>query len=191
MKLKLNIIIATTRPGRSGPAVADWVYDAAVADSRFDVELVDLADFALPLLDEPAHPAMRKYENEPTKRWSSSVDAADAFLFVSPEYDYFVPGSLVNAIQCLFHEWTYKPAAIVCYGGVSGGLRGAQELRQLLGNLNVMAINQPVPVPFYSQYQGDDGVFSPSEQIASGLGTLMTELHKWSVALKPMRQPAG
>ncbi len=191
MSLKLKVIIGSTRPGRGGPAVATWVYEFAKANGNFDVELVDLADFALPILDEPAHPAMRKYEHEHTKRWSESVASADAFLFVSPEYDYFVPASLVNAIQYLFHEWTYKPAAIVSYGGVSGGLRGSQELRQLLGNKNVMAINQPVPVPFYSQNIGDDGVFQPNEATSAGTTTLLKELHKWAVALKPMRQPAA
>lgn len=187
MPLKLNVIIATTRPGRAGPAVADWVYRFAREAGHFDVELVDLADFALPLLDEPAHPALMQYAQAHTRRWSESVAAADAFLFVAPEYDYFVPASLVNAIQLLFHEWTYKPAAIVSYGGVSGGLRGSQELRQLLGNLNVMALNQPVPIPFFTQFIGDDGVFAPSELTIAGLETLHTELHKWAVALKPMR----
>jgi NAD(P)H-dependent FMN reductase len=190
MALKLNVIIGSTRPGRNGPTVAKWVEQFAKEHGQFDVELVDLADFALPLLDEPAHPAMRKYEHEHTKRWSESVASADAFLFVAPEYDYFVSAALVNAIQCLFHEWTYKPAAIVSYGGVSGGLRGSQELRQLLGNVNVVAINQPVPVPFYTQFINDEGIFTPNEAVTSGTTTLLGELHKWAVALKPMRQPA-
>ncbi|MBR0664909.1 NAD(P)H-dependent oxidoreductase [Roseomonas hellenica] len=191
MALKLNIIIASTRPGRGGPTVAEWVHRYAKENSSFDVDLIDLVDFELPLLDEPAHPAARKYEHEHTKRWSESVGSADAFLFVTPEYDYFVPASLVNAIQCLFHEWSYKPAAIVSYGGVSGGLRGSQELRQLLGNLNVVAINQPVPVPFYSQFIGDDGVFGPNDAISSGTNTLLGELHKWALALRPMRTPVA
>jgi NAD(P)H-dependent FMN reductase len=190
LALKLNVIIASTRPGRGGPAVAEWVYGFAKENSAFDVELVDLADFALPLLDEPAHPATRKYEHDHTKRWSESVASADAFLFVTPEYDYFVPASLVNAIQCLFHEWTYKAAAIVSYGGVSGGLRGSQELRQLLGNVNVMAINQPVPIPFYSQFIDDTGTFKPNDAMISGTTTLLSELNKWAFALKPMRVTA-
>lgn len=188
MTLKLNVIIGSTRPGRGGPSVANWVFETAKSDGNFDVELVDLADFGLPILDEPAHPAMQKYEHEHTKRWSASVASADAFLFVTPEYDYFVPASLVNAIQYLFHEWKYKPAAIVSYGGVSGGLRSSQELRQLLGNKNVMAINQPVPVPFYNKQIGDDGLFVPNEAIETGTTTLLSELHKWAVALKTMRE---
>jgi NAD(P)H-dependent FMN reductase len=188
LALKLNVIIGSTRPGRGGPPIARWVSEFAMKNSDFDVELVDLADFGLPLLDEPAHPAMRKYEHSHTKRWSESVASADAFLFVTPEYDYFVPASLVNAIQCLFHEWTYKAAAIVSYGGVSGGLRGSQELRQLLGNVNVMAINQPVPVAFYQQYIDDTDVFKPNEATIKGTATLLGELGKWAGALKPLRQ---
>lgn len=189
MALKLNIIIGSTRPGRVGPTVARWVHEAALEGGQFDVELVDLADFDLPLLDEAAHPAMQKYEHEHTKRWSRSVASADAFLFVTPEYDYFAPAALVNAIQCLSREWTYKPAAVVSYGGVSGGLRSAQVLRSLLANLNMVAINQPVPVPFVRNHIGEDGVFRPEPAMTDGAGKLLAELHKWAVALKPMREP--
>ncbi|MDP3896592.1 MAG: NAD(P)H-dependent oxidoreductase, partial [Mesorhizobium sp.] len=86
MALKLNIIIGSTRPGRAGPTVAQWLRETAVEHGRFAVDLVDLADFNLPLLDEPKHPALRQYANAPTKRWSASVDSADAFVFVTPEY---------------------------------------------------------------------------------------------------------
>lgn len=187
MQLKLSIIIGSTRPGRAGPAIATWAYTAVKKMGKFDVRLVDLADFSLPMLDEPAHPALKQYEHAHTKRWSECIELADAFLFVAPEYDYFVPASLVNAIQVLFHEWKYKPAAIVSYGGVSAGLRGAQELRQLLGNLNVMALSQSVPLPFFPKFITEDGVFTPSDLTLSGMETMHTELHKWAAALKPMR----
>jgi NAD(P)H-dependent FMN reductase len=187
-KPKLNIIIASTRPGRSGPAVAAWAHELVQQHGRFEAELVDLAEFDLPLLDEGFHPIMRRYEHEHTRRWSQSVGSADAFLFITPEYDYFPPAALVNAIQYLFHEWTYKPAAIVSYGGVSGGLRSAQVLRSLLGNLNAVAINQPVPAPFVQQYIGEDGVFRPESILNEGLEALLTELHKWAVALEPLRE---
>lgn len=188
-KLTLNVIIGSTRPGRVGPSVAEWVYDLVVKKGVFDARLIDLAEFELPLLDEGFHPSMSRYEHEHTKRWSQSVASADAFLFVTPEYDYFAPAALVNAIQYLFHEWTYKPAGIVSYGGVSGGLRSAQVLRSLLGNLNAVAINQPVPVPFVRRFVGEDGVFRPEPIIEAGTEAMLTELHKWAVALRPMREP--
>lgn len=183
MTLKLNIIIGSTRPGRAGPVIAQWLREVAAEHGKFAVELVDLADYDLPLLDEAAHPATRQYANEPTKRWSASVASADAFLFVTPEYDYFAPAALVNAVQVLLHEWLYKPAGVLSYGGASGGLRSAQVLRQLL---NVHALPQVVPVHSFSQFI-DDGVFRPSGQIQEGVCGLLDELHKWARALRRLR----
>jgi NAD(P)H-dependent FMN reductase len=186
LKLKLNIIIGSTRPGRVGPFIAKWLKEAADKHGKFAVELVDLADFELPLLDEAAHPARRQYANEPTKRWSASVASADAFLFITPEYDYFAPAALVNAIQVLLHEWIYKPAGVLSYGGVSGGLRSAQILRQLLSNVNVHAVPQTVPVHSFQQFL-DNGVFRPPEQIEGGVNGMLDELHKWARALSSLR----
>lgn len=187
MPLKLHIVIGSTRPGRVGPSVARWLKEAASRHGQFAVELVDLAEFKLPLLDEAALPAMRRYANEPTKRWSASVASADAFVFVTPEYDYFPPAGIVNAIQVLLHEWVYKPAGVVSYGGVSGGLRAAQVLRQLLGNVNVHALPQVVPVPFVTQFVDKEGVFRPNELIQDGAKVMLDELHKWASALKTLR----
>lgn len=187
MPLKLNIIIGSTRPGRAGPTVAHWVNEGALEHGLFDVELVDLAGFGLPLLDEAAHPMARQYANEPTRRWSASVASADAFLFVTPEYDYFAPAALVNAVQALMLEWFYKPAGVVSYGGISGGLRSAQVLRQLLSNVNMHAHPQVVPVPNFAQFIGEDGVFRPNQPMKDGLHGLLDELHKWAVALKTLR----
>lgn len=186
-KLKLNIIIGSTRPGRIGPTVGKWVEEAARAHGAFDVQLVDLADFKLPLLDEATHPVMQQYQHAHTKRWSESVASADAFIFVTPEYDYFPPASLVNAIQTLAKEWHYKTAGVVSYGGISGGLRASQELRGLLGNVNVHALPQAVPVPSFPQHISEEGVFQPNEAMTSGLSGLLTELNKWSGALKVLR----
>lgn len=187
MALQLNVIVGSTRPGRAGPKIAQWVKDVASEHGYFDVSLVDLAAFELPLLDEAAHPRFGQYENEPTKRWSASVAAADAFVFVTPEYDYFAPAALVNAVQVLAREWGYKPAGVVSYGGVSGGLRSAQSLRQLLGNVNVHALPQGVAVPFFSQHIGEDGLFRPGQQAVDGAKQMLDELHKWAGALAVLR----
>ncbi|MCJ8159153.1 NADPH-dependent FMN reductase [Sphingomonas sp. LaA6.9] len=191
MALKLNIIIGSTRPGRVGPVVASWIKEAAIEHGKFDVELVDLAAFNLPLLDEASHPKAQQYANEPTKRWSASVASADAFLFVTPEYDYFAPAALVNAVQALMPEWFYKPAGVVSYGGISGGLRSAQVLRQLLSNVNVHALPQVIPLPNFPHFIGQDGVFRPNQLMKDGLNDLMDELHKWAGALKTLRPDAA
>ena len=186
---RLNVICGTTRPGRAGIAVARWAADQARTHGGFDVEFVDLDDFDLPLLDEPNHPRLRRYQHDHTQRWSASVDAADAYLFVTPEYDYFPSAALINAVQCLSAEWAYKAAAVVSYGGISGGLRAAQEFMQLLGNVNVMAIVQTVPIAFFSKFIDDGGVFQPDKPIADGLALALSELAKWTNALKPLRTP--
>jgi NAD(P)H-dependent FMN reductase len=182
----LKIIIGSTRPGRIGPIVAEWVKLAAETHGQFRVELVDLASFNLPLLDEPAHPAMQQYEHDHTKAWAQAIAEADGYIFVTPEYDYFPPASLVNAIQSLFVEWNYKAAGIVSYGGVSGGLRSCQVLRSLLSCVNIHGIYHVVPVPFVSQAIVD-GRFVPTGQMADGLNVMLGEMLKWTTALKPIR----
>jgi NAD(P)H-dependent FMN reductase len=190
MTLKLKIIIGSTRPGRAVPPVAQWADDYARQHGGFDVELVDLHELALPLLDEAAHPRFKKYENAHTKRWAAIVDEADAFVFVTPEYDYFPPATLVNAVQYLFSEWAEKPAGIVSYGGVSAGLRATQQLRLLLSNMSVMPLAQSVPLPFFSQFIVD-GVFTPNQQTLDGAKIMFERLAHWGKGLKAMRQQAA
>jgi len=187
MSLKLKIITGSTRPGRVGPAIAKWVVEASKKHDGLVVEAVDLADIGLPLLDEPNHPAMQNYTHEHTKQWSSIIADADAFIFLTPEYDYFAPASLINTIQVLYKEWNYKPAGVVSYGGVSGGLRAAQTLRDLLSTMQMVALPQVVPVPFFPEFIGEDGVFTPNEKMVEGLDGLVGELTKWATALKTMR----
>jgi NAD(P)H-dependent FMN reductase len=187
MTLKLNIIIGSTRPGRVGPTIAKWVEEAARAHGSFEVKLVDIAEFNLPLLDEAAHPMMQQYQHDHTKRWAESVSSADAYVFVTPEYDYFPPAALINAIQVLAKEWHYKAAGVVSYGGISGGLRASQELRGLLGNVNIHSLPQAVPVPAYPQYISEEGAFQPNESMTSGLNGMLSELAKWAGALTVLR----
>ncbi|TNF20857.1 MAG: NADPH-dependent oxidoreductase [Rhodobacteraceae bacterium] len=187
MALKLKIITASTRPGRIGPSISDWAVKVAKGNAAFEVELVDLAEIDLPLLDEKHHPMMQKYEHDHTKRWSAVIADADAAVFVTPEYDYFAPASLVNAVQALMREWKYLPVGVVSYGGVSGGLRSAQVARQLLGNVGAYPVMQTVPVPFVGAALGEDGVLATNEQMNEGLGGMLDELAKLAAVLKPLR----
>lgn len=187
MALKLNVIVASTRPGRSGPAVANWFNEVAGQHGKFDLVPLDLADFDLPVFDEPRHPRLKHYEHAHTKRWSAANEAADAYVFVTPEYDYFSPPSLVNALVYLSTEWSYKPAGLVSYGGISGGLRGAQSTRSLLSSLRMMPIPEGVPLPMFTQHMGEDGVFRPGDHSVAGARLMLDELHRWAEALKPMR----
>lgn len=187
MTLRLNIVICSTRPGRVGPKVANWFHGVAKEHGKFEAVLVDLADFELPVFDEPKHPRLQQYEHDHTKRWAESVASADAFVFVTPEYNYFAPPALVNALNYLLHEWAYKPAGLVSYGGISGGLRAAQSEKLILTTLKIMPIPEGIAVHSVHQHIGDDGVFKPSEAVAKGVAPMLDELHKWAGALKPLR----
>lgn len=188
--MKLHVVICSTRPGRKGPAIARWFADLAASEGSFAVELVDLADFALPIFDEPHHPRLQKYEHERTKRWSASVSEADAFVFVTPEYNYNPPPSLVNAVDYLVNEWAYKPAAFVSYGGISGGLRAVQAAKLLLTTLKIMPLPEGVVLPAFGQ-QIDGETFNATEANEKAAGAMLVELRRWAGALKPLRSPSA
>ena len=187
-QLRLQVLICSTRPGRKGPAFARWMTEQATAHGKFAVELVDLADFKLPMLDEVEHPRHAKYEHEHTKRWSASVNRADAFVFVLPEYDFTMPASLLNALQCLYQEWGYKPVALASYGGESGGLRSAQVTRQVLNTFKVVPIVDAVSVHHVAKHiDATTGAFVPDEGHPKKAQRMLDELHRWAGALKTLR----
>lgn len=116
----LKIIIASTRPGRKGPAIASWITKKAKKIKDFETEVLDLAEINLPLMDELAHPRLRTYQHQHTKDWSAKIESADAFIMITPEYNYGLTAPLKNAIDYLSMEWNYKPVAFVSYGGLAG-----------------------------------------------------------------------
>jgi len=186
MTLRLNIIIGSTRPGRVGKPVADWFEGVARRKGNFDVHLVDLVDFDLPVYDEPKHPRLQQYEHAHTRRWSESVAAADAYVLVTPEYNFGPTPALINALNYVYTEWNYKPAAFVSYGGISGGLRAVQTTKLSLTTLKMMPILESVMVPMVSEHIRE-GRFEPNDIHNESAEVLLTELHRWAEALKPMR----
>lgn len=188
MPMKLNVIAVSTRPGRKGIAVALWAHERAVAHGAFEAELVDLAEFALPVYDEPRHPALQQYEHEHTRRWAASVAAGDAYVIVAPEYNYGPTPALVNALTYVYKEWSYKPAGIVSYGGVSGGLRGAQAIKPLLSALKVVPLFEGVAIQWIAKHVDDEGVFTADEPHELSVRQMLDELARWAEALGPMRE---
>ena len=187
----LQIIIASTRPGRVGLPVAEWVHAAAVKHGGFDqVELVDLAEWNLPFMNERHHPRLRRYEHQHTLDWSATIDRADAFLIVMPEYNFGYTAPLKNAIDYLAHEWAYKPVGLVSYGGVSAGTRAAQMIKQVLTTLKMTPIPEAVHIPFVAQLIGDDGALRPNETMDAGAEAMLEELVHWTAALAPLRERA-
>ncbi|MFZ3008665.1 MAG: NAD(P)H-dependent oxidoreductase [Phenylobacterium sp.] len=189
MSLKLHTIICSTRPTRLGPKIAQWFDAIAQGHDGFDAELVDLASFNLPVFDEPKHPRLRDYAHDHTKAWSKSIDAADAFVFVTPEYNYGPPPSFTNAVNYLVQEWAYKPAAFISYGGASGGLRAVQMEKLLLTSVKVMPIPEGVALPMFSQHLTDAG-FQPPELQDKAAGAMLSELARWAAVLKTLRAPS-
>lgn len=185
--LKLHVVVVSTRPGRVGPSVAAWFLELARRHGKFEVTLVDLAEVNLPFLDEPAHPRLKQYQHEHTKRWSETVAAADAFAFVTPEYNFSVPPSLMNALDFVYHEWAYKAACFVSYGGQSGGLRGVQMAKQVVTALKMMPMFEGVSVPFVTQQRDASGAFQPTEAQEKAASAMLDELHRWATALRTMR----
>ena len=186
--LNLQVIIASTRSGRAGHLVGAWFHELARRHGNFDVELVDLAEIDLPLFDESKHPRLQQYEHGYTKAWGATVERADAYVFVTPEYDHAPPASLVNALQHLVQEWAYKPAGFVSYGGVSGGTRGVQVTKQIAVTLKMMPIPEAVNIPFFKQHLDRDAdVFAPGEVQEQAAGVMLDELLRWTEALKPLR----
>jgi len=184
---RLSIVIGSTRPGRVGEPIAQWVAERAATHGDLEVDLIDLAEAALPLMDEPHHPRLREYTREHTKAWSHRVEKADAFVFVTPEYNHGYSAPLKNAIDYLYHEWQHKPVGFVSYGGVSGGLRAVQQLKQVIVALNMVPVVDAVTIPFASALIGDDGRLNPSQDMERSTKSMLGELSRWTAALAFMR----
>lgn len=186
---RLLIIIASTRPGRRGSAVADWFAGCARVHGGFDVEIADLADIALPLLNEPNDSARDDYVHEHTKRWSATVDAADAVVLVMPEYNRTFTAPLKNALDYLYYEWNYKPVGLVSYGGISGGLRAAYAIKPALTALRMVPVDDAVAIRDVRRHIVD-GRLQPEEHQADSATGMLDELAKLSAALAPLRAKA-
>ncbi|MDX6229992.1 MAG: hypothetical protein QOI76_3382 [Frankiales bacterium] len=182
----LKIIVASTRPGRVGAPVGRWVTGIAEQHAGFAVEVVDLAEVGLPLMDEPNHPRLRAYTHEHTKAWSATIDAADAFVFVMPEYNYSFTAPLKNAIDYLFTEWQHKPVGLVSYGGVSGGLRAAQMIKQVVTTLTMMPLVEAVTIPMIHSHL-QDGELVPTELMQQSATAMLDSLVRWTGAMKVLR----
>ena len=188
MVYTLKIISSSIRAGRKGPIVAAWIAEVARQQGSFKVELLDLGEIKLPMMDEPHHPMLKKYEHEHTKKWSAAIDEADAFIFVTAEYDYNYPAPLRNALEYLIQEWAYKAAGIVSYGGVSAGTRAANSLKSDLASLKVVPLSEAVHLPFFTQYINAAGQFVASEISQKAANTMLRELVRWTNGLKLIKE---
>ncbi|MFE8947883.1 NADPH-dependent FMN reductase [Streptomyces sp. NPDC007856] len=190
--IRTGIIIGSTRPGRKGDRVAEWVRDLAAehAGDAADFDLVDLKEHALPLLDEAVPALMAPGERPHTRRWAERIGSYDAFIVVTPEYNAAPPASLTNAIDYLYAEWGGKPVAYVGYG-ICGAVMAVQKLRAQAGVLRMADIGPQVALSLREDFVNLTD-FRPQELHVPEVHALVDELLTWAQALAPLRaEPAA
>jgi NAD(P)H-dependent FMN reductase len=185
---RIGIILGSTRPGRNGEQVARWILDLATARGDAEYELIDLADYPLPHLDEAMPPAMGKYEHDHTKAWAAKIASFDGFVMVTPEYNHSTSGVLKNAIDFLYGEWNNKAVGFVSYGS-AGGARAVEHLRLIAGELQMADVRQQVALSLITEFEGFR-VFRPGDHNLPAVATLLDQVLAWSAALAPLRETA-
>jgi len=192
------IIVGSTRPGRQADSVARWVHGLAAGRDRASFEVVDIADFELPLLDEDLPPMAAQYARPHTHRWAATIERFDAFVLVlvlvlvTPEYNHSPSAALKNALDFLYAEWNDKAVAFVSYG-IDGGIRAVEHLRQIAGELQLADIRAAVSLSFAADFEGYTQ-FKPADGRDSAVAGMLDDLLRWGRALKSMRTvaaPAG
>lgn len=184
----LKIISSTVRPGRKGPAIARWINGLAAKHGNFSTKILDLGEIDLPFMNESQHPVFKQYEHAHTKNWSDEIDTADAFIFVTAEYDFGYPSPLRNALEYLYHEWGYKAAGIVSYGGVSAGTRAANSLKADLATFRMVPVADGVNIPFFNQFINENEEFTPNEMAEKAADKMLKELLRWTKGLKAIKE---
>ena len=182
---KIAIIMGSTRPGRNGEAVANWVYDQASKRDDAQFELIDVLDYQLPLLDEPMPTSFQQYQRDHTKAWSQKIAGFDGYVFVTPEYNHGVPAAMKNAIDFLYNEWNNKAAAFVSYGKDSG-VRSVEHLRLTMVELQIANVREQVTFNLFTDFENWT-TFRPAGNQEEALTSQLNQLVAWSKALRTVR----
>ena len=183
--LRVAIVTGSTRPGRKNEAVARWVHGLATVRTDAEFELVDIADYHLPLLDEPNPPSSGRYQQPHTKAWAEKIGAFDAYVFVTPEYNHGTSGALKNAIDYLYREWNNKAAGFVSYGS-AGGARAVEHLRLVMAELMVATVRAQVMLSLFTDFENFT-TFRPDSRHEKEVQTMLDQLVSWGEALKTVR----
>jgi NAD(P)H-dependent FMN reductase len=184
----LRIIIGSTRPGRIGLPIGNWLRDQAIAHGGFRIEVTDLYELDLPLMDEPNHPSQQKYTQRHTIDWSDTIAATDAVVWVMPEYNHSFTAPVKNAIDYLVKEWAHKPVGLASYGGISGGLRAAQAIKPVLTALRMSVVSESVVIQFVGTLFDDNGQFVPSDSVVRSVPPMLDEMLRQVPILKQLQR---
>lgn len=183
--INVGIIVGSTRPGRKAEAVARWVHEIAKTRTDASFEVVDIADFKLPLLDEAMPPMMGQYSHPHTKAWAAKIAGFDAFVFVTPEYNHSTSAALKNAIDFLWREWNDKAAGFVGYGA-AGGTRAVEHLRLVMAEVKVADVRAQVALSLFTDFE-KFVTFKPAPHQDQAVTAMLNDLVAWGQALKTMR----
>lgn len=183
--LRIAIVVGSTRPNRAAPQVGKWVLEHAQKRGDATYEIVDIADFDLPVFDEPMPPSMGKYTHEHTKRWATAVASYDGFVFITPEYNHSITGALKNAIDFVYGEWNNKAAGFVSYGS-TGGARAVEHLRGIMAEVQVADVRAHVSMSMYTDFE-NWSVLKPDPRHQQQLSVMLDQLVAWSRAMQGVR----
>ncbi|MBW8795186.1 MAG: NAD(P)H-dependent oxidoreductase [Streptomyces sp.] len=188
---KLVILVGSVREGRFGPVVADWVAEQAAAHGAFDVEVVDLVAYDIPLTlpaESPKHEGAAYPRPAGMSALTRALAAADAFVIVTPEYNHSYPASLKAAVDWHFTQWTAKPVAFVSYGGAAGGRHAVLHLENVLTELHAVTVRDGLAFPNYFTAWQDGRPLDPG---APGYARpLLDQLSWWAATLRAGREAA-
>ena len=176
--LRLEVILGTVRPVRFGPVVADWFLRQAAKDPRFEIGLSDLAEFSLP--------SDLTMDSDGARAFQQRIAAADAIVAVTPEYNHSTSGALKDAFDLLKREWRAKPVGFVAYGGLSGGLRAVEHLRQIVAELHMVSIRETVSF-HQARKQFDESGETTSGASIDAAARLLNQLDWWGRHLREAR----
>jgi NAD(P)H-dependent FMN reductase len=174
--VKIGIVVGSVREGRLGRSVGQWVATQLAERPEVTAEVIDLREFDVPLLTTAVHPAAAggNYESEGVRRWSAAIDACDAFIFVTAEYNHGVPGAFKNAVDSLAPEWMGKPIGFVSYGA-DNGVRAVEQWRQIVANFDMPDVRAQVSLSLFTEFDAD-GLVQPIDRRAEDLSTMVDQL---------------
>ncbi len=184
--IRLAVIIGSTRDGRFGPTTAEWFVEQARDHGEYEVDVIDLVDADLPVV-LPAFGAEPRPDMARVRAVTPRLARADAFVVVTPEYNHSYPASLKNLIDWHNAQWHAKPVAFVSYGGLSGGLRAVEHLRQVFAELHAVTIRETVSFHGAWGQFGEDGSPKDPEAVNAAAKTLLNQLSWWARALREAR----
>jgi len=184
--LRIGIVVGSTRPGRRAPDVANWVLELAKKRGDATYEVIDIADFDLPVFDEPMPPSLGKYQHGHTKRWAETIASYDGFVFITAEYNHSITGALKNAIDFIYAEWNDKAAGFVSYGS-TGGARAVEHLRGIMAEVQIADVRGHVSLSLFTDFENFT-TFKPAPAHEGPLNSMLDQLLAWSGAMKTVRE---